>query len=61
MLKEAHCGDTFGGDSLASRVSQMVEVSGEVAMQVTLEEVWEHECGSGELSELVWLGSTLPA
>ncbi len=45
MLREAYCGDTFG---VHAEFAQMVEVSVGYAMQVTSEEEWEHECGSGE-------------
>jgi hypothetical protein len=49
VLREAYCGDTFGVDSLASKVcTNGRDVSAGVVMQVTLEEVWEHECGSRE-------------
>jgi hypothetical protein len=38
----------LGLTALRAEFAQMVEVLAGVAMQVTLEEVWEHECGPGE-------------
>ncbi len=38
----------LGLTALQAEFAQMVEVLAGVAMQVTLEEVWEHGCGPGE-------------